>query len=83
MAQLTIRVSDDLVARVRSTASRNATSLNAYVAWVIDAATDPALAVHTDVHGDIQGDVRAVLWHDDSGLEHSDVSRDLTAFSDQ
>ena len=44
MAQLTIRVPDELVARVRSAASRNATSLNAYVAWVLDAATDPELA---------------------------------------
>lgn len=44
MSQLTIRVSDDLVARVRTAASRNATSVNAYVAWVLDAATNPELA---------------------------------------
>lgn len=44
MAQLTIRVPDELVARVRSAATRNATSVNAYVSWVLDAATDPELA---------------------------------------
>lgn len=44
MAQLTIRASEELIERVRAAARETGRSMNAYVADVLDAATDPDLA---------------------------------------
>lgn len=41
MAQLSIRIDDDLAERVRSNAASSGRSMNRYVADVLDAATDP------------------------------------------
>jgi plasmid stability protein len=44
MAQLTIRATDDLIRRVKSSAAEAGRSMNDYVTSVLDAATDPDLA---------------------------------------
>lgn len=44
MAQMTLRISDELQHRVRSSAERAGQSMNEYVAQVLDAATNPDLA---------------------------------------
>jgi plasmid stability protein len=44
MAQLTIRATDDLIRRVKSSAAEVGRSMNDYVTSVLDAATDPDLA---------------------------------------
>lgn len=44
MAQLTIRAPEELIARVRSSASDAGRSMNDYVTSILDAATDPDLA---------------------------------------
>ena len=44
MAQITIRANDDLVQRVKRSASDLGRSMNDYVTSVLDAATDPDLA---------------------------------------
>jgi hypothetical protein len=44
MAQLTIRATDDLVERVRRQASSEGRSMNEYVTFVLDTATNPDLA---------------------------------------
>jgi len=44
MAQLTVRASDDLVARVRLAAASAGRSMNEYVTVVLDAATDANFA---------------------------------------
>lgn len=41
MAQLSIRIDDDLAGRVRHNAASSGRSMNQYVADVLDAATDP------------------------------------------
>lgn len=44
MAQMTLRVGDDLLERIRAAAARHGRSMNDYVSVVLDAATDPDLA---------------------------------------
>ena len=44
MAQLTIRASDDLIERVRTSAADAGRSMNDYVTSILDAVTDPDLA---------------------------------------
>lgn len=47
MAQLSVRISDDLAERVRVVAATSGRSVNAYVTAVLDAATDPDTAEDT------------------------------------
>ena len=44
MAQVSWRADDELVARVKLAAARSGRSMNEFVTFVLDAATDPALA---------------------------------------
>ena len=44
MAQLTIRGSDELISRVKSSAAEVGRSMNDYVTSILDAATNPDLA---------------------------------------
>jgi hypothetical protein len=60
MAQVTWRAPEELVERVRLAARREGRSMNDYLTWVLDAATNPELA------GDAAGRLRERL--DRAGL---------------
>jgi len=60
MAQVTWRAPEELVDRVRLAARREGRSMNDYLTWVLDAATNPELA------GDAAGRLRERL--DRAGL---------------